>query len=309
MTDYCSQGRTRPFNVIHLNNCRSHQSYYTCLSRSATHEGTLILHGFNSNMITGGNISGNLRQEFRELELLDDITKLRYENILPDHVNGYIRQDIITKYRHWKGNEHIPEYVHQALHWSKRSPFILNPSENVKWQLIGNKGKNKTEQPLLPIGHKNMSEYVSVKSTNSSTGDDNKTSTPVQHLSHVIVANKHSSKAKNNSCAKDTQATLITYPMQQQHKGMIWDSQNYSCSYDSLFTILWNMWMEDSQKFILSNGYTQNMNFYFLIDGYVKHLSSQVSLEQVRNLVRNHLYRENPAAFPFGQNGVDMKDL
>ncbi len=48
MTDYCSQGRTRPFNVMHLNMCKTHQSYYTCLSRSATHEGTLILNSFNS---------------------------------------------------------------------------------------------------------------------------------------------------------------------------------------------------------------------------------------------------------------------
>src|SRR6185369_16853127 len=81
MTDYCSQGRTRPFNVIHLNNCRTHQSYYTCLSRSASHYGSLILNGINDKVITGG-ISGSLRQEFRELEVLDDITKLKYENKL-----------------------------------------------------------------------------------------------------------------------------------------------------------------------------------------------------------------------------------
>ncbi|KAH7902892.1 hypothetical protein BJ138DRAFT_987353, partial [Hygrophoropsis aurantiaca] len=28
MTDYCSQGRTRPDNVVDLNNCNTHQSYY-----------------------------------------------------------------------------------------------------------------------------------------------------------------------------------------------------------------------------------------------------------------------------------------
>jgi hypothetical protein len=36
MTDYASQGRTRPDNLVDLNNCKNHQSYYTCLSRSAT---------------------------------------------------------------------------------------------------------------------------------------------------------------------------------------------------------------------------------------------------------------------------------
>ncbi|PBK59896.1 hypothetical protein ARMSODRAFT_898713, partial [Armillaria solidipes] len=43
MTDFSSQGKTRPFNPVDLNNCRSHQSYYTALSRTATAAGTLIL--------------------------------------------------------------------------------------------------------------------------------------------------------------------------------------------------------------------------------------------------------------------------
>ena len=47
MTDFASQGKTRPWNVCDLNNLRSHQSYYMALSRSATAEGTLILQGFD----------------------------------------------------------------------------------------------------------------------------------------------------------------------------------------------------------------------------------------------------------------------
>ena len=77
MTDFASQGKTRPDNPSDLNNLRSHQLYYTALSRSATAEGTLILQGFDPKQITGG-CSGALRQEFRELELLDEITRLQY---------------------------------------------------------------------------------------------------------------------------------------------------------------------------------------------------------------------------------------
>ena len=47
------------------------------VSRSATAEGTLILQGFDAWQVAGG-CSGALRQEFRELELLDDVTRLRY---------------------------------------------------------------------------------------------------------------------------------------------------------------------------------------------------------------------------------------
>ncbi|KAF9468480.1 hypothetical protein BDZ94DRAFT_1183142, partial [Collybia nuda] len=50
MTNYAAQGKTRPKNVIHLNSCFSHVSYYTCLSRSASATGTIIVQGFESSV-------------------------------------------------------------------------------------------------------------------------------------------------------------------------------------------------------------------------------------------------------------------
>ena len=75
MTDYASQEKSRPKNPVHLSSYHSHMSYYTCLSRSTSAAGTII-QGFDSSVITRG-CSGYLRQEFREHEILDDITKLR----------------------------------------------------------------------------------------------------------------------------------------------------------------------------------------------------------------------------------------
>jgi len=63
MTDYAAQGKTRPYNVVHLNSCTSHMSYYTCLSQSASAAGTIIIQGFDPKVITRG-CSGYLRQEF-----------------------------------------------------------------------------------------------------------------------------------------------------------------------------------------------------------------------------------------------------
>ncbi|KAJ7927065.1 hypothetical protein B0H13DRAFT_1542437, partial [Mycena leptocephala] len=63
MTDYASQGKTRPINVVDLNNCRTHFSYYTALSRGTTSDGTLIVQGMDTSKISKG-ISGFLRQEF-----------------------------------------------------------------------------------------------------------------------------------------------------------------------------------------------------------------------------------------------------
>ncbi|KAJ7869355.1 hypothetical protein B0H13DRAFT_1635308, partial [Mycena leptocephala] len=72
MTDYSSQGKTRDFNVVDLHNCKNHYSYYTALSRSSTSAGTIILQGLSPSKITRG-ISGHLRPEFKELEMLNEI--------------------------------------------------------------------------------------------------------------------------------------------------------------------------------------------------------------------------------------------
>src|SRR4051794_7753118 len=95
MTAYAAQGKTRPYNVVHLNSCHNHMAYYTALSRSASAEGTIIIQGFDSKVISRG-CSGYLRQEFRELELLDDITRLKYVGQLPDDILGSLRNDLFS---------------------------------------------------------------------------------------------------------------------------------------------------------------------------------------------------------------------
>lgn len=99
MTDYASHGCMRPSNPVDLNSCKDHLSYYTCLSRSSTAEGTIIVQPFQEKKIMGGYMNGYLRQEFRELELLNDITNLRYKGQLPDEVTGCECNDMICTYR------------------------------------------------------------------------------------------------------------------------------------------------------------------------------------------------------------------
>ncbi|WP_228390811.1 hypothetical protein, partial [Chryseobacterium contaminans] len=78
MTDFAAQGRTRPINLVDLEHCDTHQSIYTCLSRASTLKGTVIFRMCRHGTITGGLGSGFLKQEFRELELLNEITRLRW---------------------------------------------------------------------------------------------------------------------------------------------------------------------------------------------------------------------------------------
>lgn len=122
MTDYSSQGKTRPFNLVDLNNCQSHQSYYTALSRTATAAGTLILPSLkgaraspiDAQKIQGG-CSGYLQQEFRELETLDNITTQIYTGSILVTVQGNTRYALIESFRKHIGVSYTPPLMDRAL--------------------------------------------------------------------------------------------------------------------------------------------------------------------------------------------------
>ena len=124
MTDYASQGKTCLINVIDLSSCCDHLSYYTCLSRGSTAEGTIIVQGFGEHKITYG-ASGYHRQEFQELELLDKITELKYDNKLPNHINGNLHNAIIHQFQLYKGTGYMPDNVPQQLRWTLSDPMDL----------------------------------------------------------------------------------------------------------------------------------------------------------------------------------------
>ncbi|KAF9492982.1 hypothetical protein BDN71DRAFT_1376719, partial [Pleurotus eryngii] len=103
MTDFASQEKTTPNNVVHLNDTNTHQGYYTALSRSAIAAGTLILQGFDTSIISDKKCSGALRQEFRDLEMLDNITVT---------IVGDTRRSLIHSFRKHKSDSYIPHHVH-----------------------------------------------------------------------------------------------------------------------------------------------------------------------------------------------------
>ncbi|KAJ6618448.1 hypothetical protein B0H10DRAFT_1698108, partial [Mycena sp. CBHHK59/15] len=94
MTDYSSQGKSRVLNVVDLNNCKTHFSYYTVLSRGTS-------------------------QEFRELELLNEITELRYSNKLPASVKGINRHELLRSFQLFKGGNYQPEEMSEHIRWKK----------------------------------------------------------------------------------------------------------------------------------------------------------------------------------------------
>ena len=138
MTDYASQGKTHLVNVVHLCQCQTHQAYYTGLSKSITNEGTLNLTSFHPSKITRG-ASGALWQEFRELELLDNIT--RFEDNIPRSITmADCRNTLIDLFHAHKGKNYMPSTMHKAIHWSASDPF-LEGKEYSDWWIVDSKAK------------------------------------------------------------------------------------------------------------------------------------------------------------------------
>ncbi|KAI0833884.1 hypothetical protein BC628DRAFT_1406785 [Trametes gibbosa] len=99
MTDYACQGRTRPDNVVHLKFCKNHQAISSL-------SGTLILGDFDAAKIQSG-CSSALHQEFRELELLDNMMCLCFSGQLPDTVSGYTHGLLLGSYLEVRGKNWV----------------------------------------------------------------------------------------------------------------------------------------------------------------------------------------------------------
>lgn len=280
MTDYASQGKTRPNNVVELSHCQTHQSYYTALSRSATADGTVIVQSFSPVPIMGG-ASGWLRQEFRELELLDEITELKYLSKLPSGVSGHRRNTLINSYRQLKGLNHVPKDIHPAVRWSRRHPFPIQPTiVDSPWRVI-----EKISKPSTNIAIGSEPIRTSVKRKSDTNWERN------------VGAAK---KLKPNA---EEMLEISREPM-----GLKWDNVNYSCAYDALYSIILYTWTTNPHKWNQVLG-SLNSDMTLLANGFQRVHTGTITIEQARDRVRTLLHDRYPNRFPLGEEGTSIGEL
>jgi hypothetical protein len=63
------------------------------------------------------NIRGHkvIRHEFQELQILDFITKKKYEGHLSNSIDGYCHNTIIHQFQKWKGADYVLDQIHPAI--------------------------------------------------------------------------------------------------------------------------------------------------------------------------------------------------
>ena len=225
MTDYASQGKRRAFNPVDLSNCRNHQSYRTCLSRSATATGTIIVQSFSPQMITSG-ATGYLREEFCELEILDEITKMKYKDTFPAKVQGSVKNSLIQSFQKWKWTTYMPPSTHKALKWTARDPLpLLSAVTDAPWQMISKDKKNKV---VKDDAKEAQASFV-----------------PAKGGIPVNIKCKLANEGTPGTSKKQRTLRSHDTPAFSPAK-LLWHGDDYSCAYDALITVLYDTWTNNT---------------------------------------------------------------
>ncbi|KZT05071.1 uncharacterized protein LAESUDRAFT_681804, partial [Laetiporus sulphureus 93-53] len=188
-----------------------------------------------------------LRREFRELEILDEITRLHLEDALPPSISGCTRASLVKTFQATNGCQYVPYNVEQLLDWSQEPiSSLLPPPEPPHWQLLGKKvkrdlaadsnrperSKRRTEDNWLPPSSLPAKRAKTITSISVPT-----TSSSAKHGSSFVLLGSERATPSNR------------VPSATPPSGLIWDRQNWSCAYDSVLTVLWNIYANRGGQF------------------------------------------------------------
>ena len=285
MTDFASQGKTRPYNPVDLFNCRSHQAYYTALSRSATAEGTIILQGFDAKKITG-RASRALRQEFRDLELLDEITKSKYESKLPLTVCGERRNNLIHAYRKHKGMSYVPSLVHHSIRWNKSDPMLDPIEDNMQWKIL-----QKSDITTSLKGSDKNNSFIPAKGSAPLNSGKRK-------HEHNDQPEEKPAKRQHQLAPSTSSDNLLSISTNIP-SGFSW--HHNSCAYDAALSILHPIWNNDRVKW---DHIFRNMNESImgpLLNNFKESSIGKLSLNSCRDNLRLRLHQLSPQRFAWGR--------
>ena len=325
MTDYSSQGKTRPNNVVDLGHCKNHQSYYTALSRSASAAGTVLVQAFAEKKITSG-ISGYLRQEFRELEILNTVTKRAYEGRLPETVKGRLRNVIIKAYQNsveYKTERDLS--WHPAIRWGPNEVQLKTEVQDGFWEeelnaKLALSATEKKTKGKKPVGKDITVDGVDCGTSNLVKGKKKEAGILPDLQSNICEGPDNYNAASKVMKGKQKEVETTANPKAKKFRGpgefndasgplgLKWDGKNYSCGYDSFFTIIYNIWKENVRR------NSQNLtNCSGLMDvlckKFVDVVQGTLTFEGARDHVRMLLHSSNKLEYPMGTRGMSVTSL
>src|SRR6202042_1530789 len=91
--------------------------------------------------------------------------------------------------------------------------------------------------------------------------------------------------------------------------GLIWDGDNYSCAYDALFTVLYEIWVTDTKVWTKQFKEINQHHLKSLSICFKKYMNGQASFETARDTIRHELHSQSPGQFPCGIRGTSVAAL
>lgn len=88
----------------------------------------------------------------------------------------------------------------------------------------------------------------------------------------------------------------------------MWDSENYSCAYDSVLTVLLSIWMQNPSAW-KKHFADMNRTMKMLTAGFHHTNEEQETLESARNKIRQVLHQRSPTLFLYGQAGTPISEV
>jgi hypothetical protein len=270
MTDYCAQGKTRPVNIVDLNESRSHQAIYTSLSRGKTAAETVILRPFALDKLQGG-ITGYLREEFRDLDLLDEITSKLHDGTLPIAATQSLRASMIAAYRTFQHVQNVTN-EHDQNHLSGR------PRTN---------------------GTHNGSDYHTPQGISITDGRVESCKRP---WGDGPYNDARPVKRPRTSQNRATQGPALIL------QGCTWDPKDWSCAYDTYLTILKFIFVDTPE--VWATDISQYSSYMATIhEAFSSDSSGKVPLNRIRNKLRKSFWAVDPISFPRGTAGTHVYSL
>jgi hypothetical protein len=108
---------------------------------------------------------------------------------------------------------------------------------------------------------------------------------------------------------KSKAAQIIIASGSSSPSGLIWDGDDYSCAYDALFTILYEIWSTDTKAWTRRFKKINQHHLKLMSVCFKKYMNGQASFETARDTIRHELHYQSPAEFPYGTRGTSVSSL
>jgi hypothetical protein len=91
--------------------------------------------------------------------------------------------------------------------------------------------------------------------------------------------------------------------------GLRWDGNDYSCAYDALLTILYEVWSTDTKAWTRRLKEINQNHLKSVSACFKKYMNGQASFKTARDTISNKLHSQSPALFPYGTRGTSVSAL